>query len=155
LFVTRGIYSYAWEPYDAGGNVILTREARKWIRELVALIDLKVCHGLERLGSVLAHHVYQAVVGRSRLPLTSVEAPLPAFCLASLAYFHQRTAPHGPFLSSYRDWVGGALAPERPGTEKPNLRKPVLRMCPRGALPEAAALFARRWKEIGQLPAEI
>src|SRR5262249_18835388 len=79
LYVTRGMESYAWEPYDAGDNVILSREVRKWARELVSFIDLIGHTDLDRMRSLLARRVFQAVVGTSRLPLTSVEAPLPAF----------------------------------------------------------------------------
>src|SRR5262245_24174338 len=35
LHVTRAVECWVWEPYDAGGNVILSREVRKWMPELV------------------------------------------------------------------------------------------------------------------------
>src|SRR5262245_59541690 len=35
LHVVRGVESYVWEGYDAGGGVYLSRERRKWVRELV------------------------------------------------------------------------------------------------------------------------
>src|SRR5262249_54167909 len=40
VHVVRALHCYAWEAYDAGGNVILSRETRKWVRELVGTIDL-------------------------------------------------------------------------------------------------------------------
>src|SRR5438105_7104644 len=33
LHVTRAIYCYAWEGYDAGDNVFLSRETRECVRE--------------------------------------------------------------------------------------------------------------------------
>ena len=41
----------------------------------------------------------QAVVGTSRLPLTSVEAPLPAFTFGQLAYFYRSDAGTEPIRS--------------------------------------------------------
>ena len=38
LYVVRGIDSYVWEGYDSGGGVILSRERRKWVRELVGAV---------------------------------------------------------------------------------------------------------------------
>src|SRR5262249_8687326 len=87
LYVTRGILSYVWEPYDPVGNVILSREARKWVREVVAVVDLPDLVAVEHLRKALAHRLFQAVVGVSRLPLTSVEAPLPNFTLGHLGYY--------------------------------------------------------------------
>src|SRR5205809_5884632 len=35
IHVVRGLDSYVHEGYDAGGGVFLSRERRKWVRELV------------------------------------------------------------------------------------------------------------------------
>ena len=40
LHLVRGLDSYVWEGYDAGGNVYLSRERRKWVRERVATLAL-------------------------------------------------------------------------------------------------------------------
>ena len=40
LHVVRGVESYVWEGYNAGGNVYESRERRKWVRELIATLDL-------------------------------------------------------------------------------------------------------------------
>lgn len=88
LHVTRGIECYAWEAYDDGANnVILTREVRKWTRELVATLELAAYSNLDHLREDLGFRLFQAVIGTSRLPLTSLEAPLPGFTLGKLAYF--------------------------------------------------------------------
>src|SRR5262249_16684161 len=63
---------------------------RKWVRELVGTIPLD---RFAELRDELVCRVFQAVVGTSRLPLTSVEAPLPAFSLGQLAYFYRGPLP--------------------------------------------------------------
>src|SRR5439155_5662331 len=39
VHVVRAILCYAWDAYDAGENVILSRETKKWVRELVGTIQ--------------------------------------------------------------------------------------------------------------------
>src|SRR5262249_45881464 len=62
----------------------------KWARELVGTIDLRRFHGPEDFRDELICRLFQAVVGTSRLPLTSLEAPLPAFSLGELLYCYRR-----------------------------------------------------------------
>ena len=88
LFVTRAILSQVWEGYDAGDNVILSREATRWVCELVAVLSLDEYLDAAEARDELAGQLFLAVVGVSRLPLTSVEAPLPAFSLGQLGYFY-------------------------------------------------------------------
>src|SRR4051794_15174010 len=92
LHVVRGLLCYVWEGYDAGGNVYLSRETTRWVRELTGTILLGRFATEGELLDELVCRVFQAVVGASRLPLTSVEAPLPGFSLGRLAYFY-RPAP--------------------------------------------------------------
>jgi hypothetical protein len=89
IHVVRALHCYAWEAYDAGDNVILSRETRKWVRELVGTIDLRRFPDAEGVRDELICRLFQAVVGTSRLPLTSVEAPLPAFSFGTLAYCYR------------------------------------------------------------------
>src|SRR5262249_35363341 len=124
-YVTRSILSYVWEPYDAGGNVILTREVRKWVRELVATIELSDSLDLDRFRDVLAYRLFQAVVGVSRLPLTSIEAPLPAFTLGQLAYFDGSPAEEA--IRSPSDLLDRRLIPALSSTQKAKLLETVLR----------------------------
>lgn len=87
LHVVRGLLCYVWEGYDAGGNVYLSRETTRWVRELTATITLAEFAGIAELADELIGNLFHAVVGASRLPLTSTEAPLPAFALGKVAYF--------------------------------------------------------------------
>src|SRR5947208_176843 len=83
--ITRAILCYAWEGYHAGDNVYLSRPTHKWVRELVGTISLDRFADADELRDELIGLLFQAVVGCSRLPLQSVEAPLPAYSLGWLA----------------------------------------------------------------------
>lgn len=87
LFVTRSILIHAHEAYEAEDRTILTRPVQRSVEELVGQIDLKLPLNMERLSSVLRDTLFRAIVGSSRLPITSVESPLPAYSLGQLAYF--------------------------------------------------------------------
>ena len=89
VHVVRALHCHAWEAYDSGGNVILSRETKKWVRELVGTIELAQFPSVEEFRDELIALLFSAVVGSSRLPLTSVEAPLPGFILGELAYCYQ------------------------------------------------------------------
>jgi hypothetical protein len=98
VHVTRGVLCHVWEGYDSGAGVILSRAATRWTRELVGSIELDRLPEAEELRDELACLIWQAVVGTSRLPLHSVEAPLPGFSFGSLYAF-------------YRPWVKAVDAP--------------------------------------------
>ncbi len=103
LFVTRAVLVHGHETYDAGGNVIETREVLKWQRELVGPIRLAELGTAGALRDELACRLFQAIVGVSRLPLTSIESPLPGFALGQLGYFHRPdavAAGAGPMTST-------------------------------------------------------
>jgi hypothetical protein len=89
LHVVRGVEGYVHEGYDSGGGVYVTRERRRWVRELVATFDLG---GVEDLRGEVAAALARAVTG-TRLPLTPVEAPLPAFSFGQLWYRHDEAEP--------------------------------------------------------------
>jgi hypothetical protein len=97
LHITRALECYVWEAYDQGDNVILSRETRKWVRELVGSISLACFSNAEDLRDEVICLLFLAVVGNSRLPLTSVEAPLPQFSLGRLAYFYRSAPPPSPY----------------------------------------------------------
>jgi hypothetical protein len=88
VHVVRAILCYAWEAYESSENVIESRETTKWVRELVGTINLGDVPITVDIRGELESFLSQAVFGTSRLPLTSLESPLPAFLLGRLAYFH-------------------------------------------------------------------
>ncbi len=102
LHVVRALECYVWQAIDAGGNVIETQERRKWVRELVGSIDLSSFESIDDLADELICQLFLAVVGTSRLPLTSVEAPLPLFSFGQLFYCY--LANRSGAAEPVRDW---------------------------------------------------
>ncbi len=86
VYVTRAILCHVHEVYGASG-VILSREVQKWQRELAGTIVLDQLADAGTLRDELACLLFQTVVGTSRLPLTSIEAPLPGFAFGQFGYF--------------------------------------------------------------------
>ena len=152
LHVVRAIYCYAWEGYHAGDNVYLSRETRKWLRELVGTIDIGGFSSPAELQDELICLLFQAVVGASRLPLTSVENPLPAFSLGRLAYVYQpRQATHeeaGALMTSATDMVERGLHDQLAWREKAKLLEAVLRCVSPQDLADATRLFVSRWQAL-------
>lgn len=99
IHVTRGLLCYIHEGFDAGGGVIETREVQKWTRELVGTINLDNFEDREPLRDELICLIWQAIVGTNRLPLTSLEAPLPAFSFGKLHYLFQSDTPDAPMTN--------------------------------------------------------
>lgn len=150
LHVVRAILCHGWEAYTTEANVVMSREAEKWVRELVATINLVDFPTLEGLRSELASRLFRAVIGVSRLPLTSLEAPLPAFSLGNFAYLYQPNAePDAPVMRSSTDLIHRALVREQSWLEKTKLLETVVRATPAIELPETAASFVKRWHAIG------
>ncbi len=109
LHVVRGVESYVHEGYDAGGGVFQTRARRRWVRELTGTIRLREFATGDALHDELACRLFRAVVGTSRLPLHSVEAPLPAFSVGRLFYRFRRDAPAGaPPLRTAAEFASAA-----------------------------------------------
>src|SRR5207248_8939878 len=140
IHVTRAIYCYAWEGYHAGDNVYLSRETQKWVRELVGTIHLDHFRDIEELRDELICRLFQAVVGVSRLPLTSVEAPLPEFSLGQLAYFYRPSldgAEAGMPLQSFQDLTERALHAGQSWLEQAKLVETLLHAVPLAEMGEA------------------
>ncbi len=153
LHVTRSLECYVWEPYDEGDNVIRSREVRRWVAELVGTIDLDHFPDPADLRAELRVLLFQAVIGCSRLPLTSVEAPLPAFTLGQIAYFH-RDQGEEP-MRACADLLQTALHHGQTWQEKVKTVELFLRSS-RGREPRhLTALLAARWPRLGHTPDEL
>jgi hypothetical protein len=152
LHVVRGLESYVWEGYDSGGNVYLSRERRKWVRELAGTVRLQAFPGADDLRDELMGQLFHAVVGASRLPLLSVEAPLPGFSFGELLYCYRPGAPAGGPLREWRDMVRGMLAPPLSLLERAKLLEALLRSVPPSAVEEVARVFVEHWSDLGEGP---
>jgi hypothetical protein len=155
LHVVRGLESYVWEGYDSGGGVYLSRERRKWVRELVGTVPLQSFASAEELLDELICRLFHAVVGASRLPLLSVEAPLPAFSFGKLLYCYRRECPPERPLREWGRLVGAMLTPPLSWLERAKLLEALLRAVPPDEVEAAARLFVERWSGLGETPARL
>jgi hypothetical protein len=151
IHVTRAILCHAWEGYDAGNNVFLSRETTKWVRELVGAIDSRDFKNEDDLRDEVICRLFLAVVGVSRLPLISVEAPLPDFTLGRLAYCYRPDAgAAAPCLRTPQELIERALSNEISAAEQPRLVEAVLRSIQPEDVPAVAGLLAARWQQLGR-----
>ncbi len=155
LHVVRGLECYVWEGYDSGSNVILSRERRKWVRELVGTLELQRFAYKNELQDELARQLFHAVVGR-RLPLTSVEAPLPAFSFGQLFYCYRPGARvEDPPLHSWQQLVDHLLPQPLAWLEKAKLLETFLHTVGSNEWPAAAERFTACWTDLGSSPADL
>lgn len=139
LHVVRGLLCYAWEGYHAGDGVYLSREVERWVSELAGTLQLADFAGENALRAALGRSVFHAVVGLSRLPLTSVESPLPTFSLGQIAYF--LSASHSPsVMTSWRNLMLEE-GPAWPAGERTKWLEGVLRSIPATDLAELAGAW--------------
>jgi hypothetical protein len=140
LYVARGVEVYAWEGYDAGAGVILSRQRRKWARELVGAVHLERFADADEFLDELICLLFHAVVGAGRLPLTSAEAPLPAFAFGRLLYCYDAA---GTRFRTTPDDLARALADPRPNRlERAKLLETFLHAVPFEEMTEAVTRLA-------------
>lgn len=141
VFVTRGLRIRKWIPNDEAGGVD-GYEAETWTRERVGGVygrDADRCD----IAAEIAGLIHRAIVGTSRLPLTSLEAPLPQFTLGQLGYVPATSARDGDGSRPRRTWreLLGAFP-----SQNNAVRGKILELAFRGAaldeVPELALAFA-------------
>ncbi len=156
LHVVRGLDSYVWEGYDSGGNVYLSRERRKWVRELVSTIPLDHFADVEELRDELACALFQAVVGTSRLPLSSVETPLPQFSFGQLFYCYRPDARLSVGrVRGWRNLLADMLEPSLNPREEASLLETFLHTVPFEEMKEAVSAFVQRWSQCQHTNADL
>jgi hypothetical protein len=148
IYVTRNILLFGWEPSEAAGNVVESQETQIWTAELAGTISL-VAVGEAELRRRLSHCIFLAVVGTSRLPITSLESPLPGFSLGQLGYVSWRAAPGDRPLSSPRELIDQALMTGLSLVEKAKLLELVLRVARPDEVSGITEAFLERWQAIG------
>jgi hypothetical protein len=149
VYVARGVNCYVWEPFDSGGNVIDSRRATRWLRELVGCAEFSSL-SFEELREELRGLLFQAVVGRHRLPLTSVEAPLPGFTLGRLAYFSRVAGAELTPRRTVSDLLRDTSLARLGRLERVKFLEFVLRATPPCELADSARWFVGRWQEDGK-----
>jgi hypothetical protein len=170
LHIVRAILCYAWEAYDAGENVIESRETTKWVRELVGTIRVKSWPTAAEFSTEVTFYLYQAVIGTSRLPLTSLESPLPAFSIGRLAYFRHKNGGEGTPIRWPQVLLEMLLRSfskrDSSREEKPRMLEAFLRSAHWSEIPGAAVSFfdrlalrvypkEKQWDSSGEHPAIV
>jgi hypothetical protein len=151
IHVVRAILCHVWEAH--GDRVIESREVVKWVRELVGTIAWQTFRSEDSLRDELICLLFHAIVGTSRLPLHSLEAPLPCFSLGQLAYFYrpEASAP----LTGWSEWIDNGLGPELARVERAKFLEFLLRAVSASELEAAAERFAARWQAVGQTAKDL
>jgi hypothetical protein len=149
VYVTRNLLVHAWEAYEAG-NVIRSRETRRWVPELVAAIDLTLTSDPDTLQRQVEQGLFLAVIGTSRLPITSVESPLPAYALGHLGYF-PFGAKAGPApVTDPMDLLRHGLAADFSSLQQAKLLECVLRAAGKDEVATLAAHLQAGWTRTGR-----
>ena len=153
IHVTRWLLLRIWEAFDDNG-AIGSRETERWVEELVGTVSLAEFNDVDSLLREIRPLVFHAFVGLSRLPLNSVEAPLPAFSLGIVGFF--------PSMREANDWVRDPIALlDRPANgrisavEESKLLELFLRTASPVVLREGAPELARRLRERGETEAAL
>lgn len=98
VHVTRDIKCRVWRPVDGEGGIV-AEQATAWTRELVG----SVSRGDPDLPAEVQTLIRLAIIGASRLPLTSLEAPMPQFMFGQLMYVPRPLAGVDPRIPR-RHW---------------------------------------------------
>lgn len=147
IHVTRSIACRGHESYTEG-NAILSRENVRRVRELVGSIDLDRLATCTQIQDELTALLFFAIVGASRLPLTSLEAPLPAFTFGQLAYCFCGDTDDPP-IESPEDLVRLALRLNLSPLEMSRALEAALRAESSDRIPNLAESFAAASAENG------
>ena len=154
LFVTRSVACHAWESFDDELGNIQARQATRRVRELVGAIELNQFKTKAELRDELIALLFLAVVGTSRLPLTSVEAPLPGFILGELGYCYRDDAGDAPIRDA-AEWIDRSLNPGIALVERSRLLELALRNRREPSGQELGLRFLRRCRAVGGSTADF
>jgi hypothetical protein len=153
IHVTRSIRCRAWAT-EAQGQTIVASESIRRIRELVGTIRLAENLTESEITSEIAALLFHAVVGTSRLPLTSLEAPLPAYTFGQVAYCFQ-SMDASASDQSIDTWTTRRLRDRVPRAITSRLLEFSIRATSASEIPNLAAAWGQRWSQSGRSGAEL
>ena len=144
MHVTRGFRCRVWRAVDVGGG-IESEQVEAWVRELVGTLRLEDVASPEAIVAEIQSLIWHAIVGTSRLPLTSLEAPLTQFTFGQFAYVPRATLKGVDVRLPRRN--GRELLQSTPADslderQRAKLLEFLLRSLPESELPELARSFA-------------
>lgn len=138
LYVVRYLWVYGWQPFERSPGVIESRPVQKEMPELVGTVDLGQYQGHDaKVSAQLSTLLYLAVVGTSRLAITSLESPLPAFTLGELMYLPREAGFDDP-VTEPRNLIRLATGSGATLPQKAKLLEATLRAAAAGEIPEVA-----------------
>lgn len=140
LYVTRKLLVHAWEAYESSPSVIECRQVERWQSELVGTVRFHELTNSDELRRQIECLLTCAVVGTSRLAITSVESPLPAFSLGRLAYF-PLDRPEESSLRSPQELTRLACQLNRPQVVRTRLLEMALRTASPDDVPEMSGIL--------------
>lgn len=146
LFVTRNILIHAWEAYESAPGVIDSHPVQKWSAELVATLRIDDRRAPGELAREIGHCVFLSVVGNSRLPITSLESPLPAFALGQLTFLADNPFPPPGDITSLAALLSGRVPHSAP-LSHPKFLEFVLRAAAPADMPRLAQVFVAHLRE--------
>ena len=154
IHVVRHIEIYCEsEPGPAAAEPV-GEPATRWQTERVCTIQLKQVQDESDLSGQLAAGLRLAVIGTSRLAVTSIESPLPAFSLGQLAYFPDQ--PDGGIdrpMAGWRELIEAGLTITLTPAQGARILETVLRCADDRDVGAATRLFFERWKTFGDVEA--
>ncbi|MCS7046215.1 MAG: hypothetical protein NZO58_07655 [Gemmataceae bacterium] len=155
IHVVRGILSYVWQNQREETHIVAGTEVPRWVAELVGSVGVLEVDDLDELRDQLTCLLWQAVVGTSRLPLTSLEAPLPAFVFGQLTYLYRPAATDNQPLTDWRQLIELGWQSELGQGESAKLLELILRAARPAELPDTSQRIVSRWRVLGRSPAEL
>ncbi|HEV3145034.1 MAG TPA: hypothetical protein VGZ47_14175 [Gemmataceae bacterium] len=144
VHVTRSILCYAWQAYADEQGAIQSRETLKRNRELVGSLQFSNYRAYDELQADLTETLFLAVIGISRLPLTSEEAPHPAFTFGQWMYCFRSDAGDS-HCSDIAEWITRSLWQELSWRCKGRLLEFVIRASAQDKIDGLAEQWLRQW----------
>jgi hypothetical protein len=144
IHVTRSILVYGWEAFADEQGAIQSQETVKRNRELIGSLSTGHYRSAEQLLADLNELLFLAVVGTSRLPLTSEESPHPAFTFGQWMFCYRPNAGTMPF-SDPCAWIASSLQPKMSWRQQARLLEFVLRASKKDEIERIADAWRSCW----------
>ncbi|MEI7684750.1 MAG: hypothetical protein WCL32_06960 [Planctomycetota bacterium] len=151
VFVTRSLLCRVWTPVDSSEG-IGSEQRDRWVRELIGVAHRPDFASESDWAAEAASLIAQAIVGTSRLPLTSTEAPLPQFTFGQLTYVRRHDLTGVDVRVPRRSWQE-LLATASPADLDEAGQAKLLEILLRSTPAEECATAFAKWLGVERLPA--
>lgn len=152
IFVTRNLLTRTWESYESRPNVIESRPIQRWTPELVTTVDLTNVTERELTIRKISHGISLSLEGTSRLPITSVENPLPDHTFGNCAYFPDASS-EGVIkpIDDLKSLIERLLQKDSSRKQRASILETILRSADPKNISCLAQLYYQQWQHT-QLP---